>query len=191
MILKCTRGIAIVFLAVGMLSSCATLPVPETARTSTYRNSHDIQFEYPRSWQLEDMSKNYGSLSEAEQAGASYIQVFSYDPLQVRNPSEEVSATQVKIAILLSTNPDRLDYQKVLGRIGDGLVEKSVFEINGKQAVRLHYLIRSEERNEKLDILAIEYFDRDLYARFICYPWNSAYEKEFEALVRSFRYKGR
>jgi len=191
MSLKCTRGMAIVVLAAGMLASCATMPVSESGRTSLYRNAHDIQFEYPRSWQLEDMSKNYGSLAEAERSGASYVQVFSYDPTQVRNPAEEVPATQVKIAILLSSNPDKLDYQKVLGRIGDGLVEKSAFGINGKQALRLHYTIRSEERNEQLDILAIEYFNQGLYARFICYPWNSSHEKEFETLVRSFRYKGK
>ena len=191
MSLKCTRVTAIVLLAVGMLASCATVPVVESARTSMYRNVHDIQFEYPRSWKLEDMSKNYGSLAEAERAGASYIQIFSYDPLQASNPTDQVSATQVKIAILLSNNPDKLDYQAVLGRIGDGLVGKSPFGINGKQALRVRYFIRSEERNEKLDILAIEYFDQDLYARFICYPWNSSHVKEFEAVVRSFRYKGK
>jgi hypothetical protein len=191
MSLKFTRGMAVVSLAVGMFASCATLPVSETARTSTYTNVHEVQFEYPHSWQLEDMSKTYGSLAQAEQAGAAYIQVFSYNPMLVGNPTEEVSRTQVKIAILLSRNPDKLDFQKVLRRIGDGLVEKSVFSIHGKQAYRLHYQIHSEERNDTLDILAIEYFDRDLYARFICYPWNSSHEKEFEALVRSFRYKGK
>ena len=154
-----------------------------------YQNVHDVQFEYPQSWQLEDMSAKYRSLAEAEQDGSAYIQVFSYNPALVTNPTEEVPATQVKIAILLSRNPDRLDYRRVLGRIGDGLVEKSVFLINGKQAYRLHYRIHSEERNEKIDILAIEYIDQDVYARFICYPWNSLHEKEFEAVAKSFRYK--
>lgn len=191
MSLKIARGMPIVILAVVLLASCATVPISDSARTSTYRNVHDIQFDYPRAWQLEDMSKKYGSLAEAEMAGASYIQVFSYDPLQARNPSGEVPGTQVKIAILFSNNPDKLDYQKVLGRIGDGLVEKTAFGINGKQAYRLHYLIRSEETNGQMDILAIEYFDEGLYARFICYPWNSSHEKEFEALARSFRYKGK
>ena len=166
-------------------------PFPRAPRTGTYRNAHEIQFEYPGTWQLQDMSKSYGSLAEAERDGAAYIQVFSYNPLLVASPAEEVPQTQVKIAILLSRNPDRLDYRKVLDRIGDRLVEKSVFLINGKQAWRLHYRIHSEERSETLDVLAIEYIDRDLYARFICYPWNSSHVKEFEALVKSFRYKGR
>jgi hypothetical protein len=189
--MKPAQLIAVVSLAAGILASCATVPVSEGARTATYRNAHEIQFEYPGTWQLQDMSKSYGSLAEAERDGAAYVQVFSYDPLLVGNPAEEVSKTQVKIAILLSRNPDRLDYQKVLDRIGDRLVEKSVFLINGKQAWRLHYRIVSEERSEKLDVLAIEYIDNDLYARFICYPWNSSHVKEFEALAKSFRYKGR
>jgi hypothetical protein len=182
---------ASVVLAAGILASCATVPVSEGARTATYRNVHEVQFEYPGTWQLQDMSRTYGSLAEAERDGAAYIHVFSYNPLLVGNPAEEVSQTQVKVAILLSRNPDRLDYRKVLDRLGDRLVEKSVFLINGKQAWRLHYRIESEERNEKLDVLAIEYFDRDLYARFICYPWNSSHVKEFEALARSFRYRGK
>jgi hypothetical protein len=183
--------VAAVLPGAGILASCATVPVSDVARIATYRNVHDVQFEYPGTWRLQDMSKSYGSLAEAEREGAAYIQVFSYNPLLVGSPAEEVPQTQVKVAILLSRNPDRLDYRRVLDRVGDRLVEKSVFTINGKQAYRLHYRITSQERSEKLDVLAIEYIDGDLYVRFICYPWNSSHVKEFEALAQSFRYKGR
>ena len=71
------------------------------------------------------------------------------------------------------------------------ITEKSVFPINGREAYKIHYWITNEETSGRFDVLSIEYLDQDLYVRFICYPWNSAYEKEFEAMAKSFRYKGR
>ena len=79
----------------------------------------------------------------------------------------------------------------MLGRIGNGISVKAIFRINGRDAYKVHYWITSEETTERLNVLAIEYLDQDLYARFICYPWNSMYLKEFEALARSFRYNGK
>lgn len=181
----------ILFSAMTMFASCATLPGPEIARTSFYKNAHQIQFEYPSSWRLDDMSKSYGSLDEAEKEGASYIQVYSYDPVNVQNPADPVSRSQIKIAILFKRNLDNLDYSKVLARIEDRMLEKTVFRVNGKVAYKVIYWTTNEETSGRLDVLSIEYLDQDLYARFLCYPWNSAYVKEFEALARSFRYKGR
>lgn len=191
---SCLKGApakAILFSVMTMLASCATLPGPEIARTSIYRNVHDIQIEYPSSWRLEDMSKNYGSLRDAEKEGASYIQVYSYDPMNVRNPTDAVSQSQIKIAIIFKKNLDNLDYPKVLARIGNGISEKAIFRINGRDAYKVHYWITSEETAERLNVLSIEYLNQDLYARFICYPWNSMYLKEFEAIARSFRYNGK
>ena len=189
--MKIGRRIAAVVLAAGALAPVSTLPAARGVHTATYKNVHEVQFVYPSSWQVEDMSAAYPNLADAEQAGAAYIQVFSYNPELVTNPSESVPATQVKIAVLLSRNSDSLDYAQILGRLGDRLVEKSIVTINGKTAWRLHYRIHSEETNETLDMLAVEYVDRDIYARFICYPWNTVHAKEFDALVKSFRYRGR
>ncbi|MGO9309497.1 MAG: hypothetical protein ACLQDL_10805 [Spirochaetia bacterium] len=183
------RGI--LFSAMTMFASCATQPGPEVARTSTYRNAHHIQLEYPSSWQLDDMSKSYGSLDDAEKEGASYIQVYSYDPTNVQNPTDPVSQSQVKVAILFKRNLDNLDYSKVLGGMEDRIVEKTVFRVNGKIAYKVLSWITNEETHGRLEMLSIEYLDQDLYVRFLCYPWNSVYLKEFEALARSFRYKGR
>jgi hypothetical protein len=188
--MKNTPAKTILFFTVAMLASCATLPTPEVARTSVYRNRHDIQFEYPSTWILEDMSKKYGSFAEAEMEGASYIQVYSYDPIQAGNPTEAVSPSQIKIAIILSKRQDGLDYPKVLARIADGRSENVVFRINGKDAYELRYRVMNEETGGTLDILSIEYLDQGLYARFICYPSNSMHVRAFEALVKSFRYKG-
>jgi len=181
---------AILFSAMALLASCATLPPSEIARTSVYRNIHDIQFEYPRSWQLEDVSKNYASLGEAEAEGASYIQIYSYDPTKVLNPADAVSLSQIKIAIIFRKNVENLDYPKVLARIGNGIAEKTVVRIHGREAYKIHYWITSEETLTKLDVLSVEYLDGELYVRFICYPWNSIYMKDFERLVGTFRYKG-
>ena len=174
-----------------LFASCTTLPGPETSHVSFYTNIHHVQFEYPSSWQLEDMSKNYGSLDEAEKEGASYIQVYSYDPMNVQNPTDPVSPGNIKIAILFRRNLDNIDYSKVLARLGNRILERTVFRMNGKDAYELLYWITNEETGEKLKVLSIEYLDQDLYVRFLCYPWNSAYLKEFEALARSFRYNGK
>jgi hypothetical protein len=181
----------ILLFALTMLASCATLPPPEIARSSVYRNVHDIQFEYPNSWQVEDMSKNYSSLGEAAQEGAAYVQVYSYDPLKVSNPTEGVPRDKIKIAIMFRLNRKKLDYPKVLAELGISVLQKSDFRINGRDAYEVHYQVASEETRGRLDVLSIEYIDQDLYAKFICYPWNSAYVREFEELAKSFRYKGK
>ncbi len=173
-----------------VLASCASQPGPETVRTSSYRNIHRVQFEYPSSWQLQDMSKSYGSLEEAQKEGAAYIQVYSYDPTGVQDPAEAVSPGRIKIAILFERNLDKLDYSKVLARMENRIVEKTLFRVHGREAYRVIYWITSEETGGRLKVLSIEYLDQDLYVRFLCYPWNYAYQKEFEDLARSFRYKG-
>jgi hypothetical protein len=177
--------------SVTVLASCATMPAPETPHISPYKNIHDIRFQYPSSWMLEDMSKNYDSLVDAEEEGASYIQIYSYDPLTAQNPAEAISSTQIKIAIILKKRTKELDYQKLLAGIGNGVSEKSLFRINGSDAYEVLYEVTNEESTEKLRILSIEYLDQDLYVKFICYPWNSAHVREFEALARSFRYRGK
>ena len=188
--MKRTPARAILFSVAALVTSCATLPSPETARTSVYRNVHNIQFQYPSSWALEDVSKNYGTLIDAEEEGASYIQVYSYDPLTAQAPTEAVSPAQVKISLILSNKAENLDYRKLLARVGNGMSERSLFRINGKEAYELRYRVTNEESTEKLEILSIEYIVQDLYAKFICYPWNSVHVKEFEALAKSFRYRG-
>ena len=67
---------------------------------------------------------------------------------------------------------------------------KSPFRINGNEAYELRYHVTNEESTGTMEILSIEYIVQDLYAKFICYPWNSVYVKEFEALAKSFRYRG-
>jgi hypothetical protein len=182
---------AALLLALTMLASCATLPPQVIERPSIYRNAHDIQFEYPSSWRIEDMSKNYSSLGEAVEEGAAYVQVYSYDPLSVSNPTEGVPRDKIKIAIMFRPNRENLDYPKVLAGLGAGAVQKSIFRINGREAYEVRYQVQREETTGRLDVLSIEYLDQDLYARFICYPWNSVYVREFEDLAKSFRYKGK
>src|SRR5271157_5705295 len=192
MMLRSLRGAQVkgtLFLTMAMFASCATHPGPETARVSFYRNIHHVQFEYPSSWQLEDMSKNYGSLDEAEKEGSSYIQVYSYDPMNVPDPSDAVSPGRIKIAILFRRNLDNLDYSKVLAQMQNRILERTAFRVNGRDGYELLYWITNEETSEKMKVLSIEYLDQDLYVRFLCYPWNSAYLKEFEAIAKSFRYK--
>jgi hypothetical protein len=45
------------------------------------------------------MSVTYASLAEAEQAGTAYIQVFSYNPELVTNPTDAAPATQAGRAL--------------------------------------------------------------------------------------------
>jgi len=188
--MKGKAACAVLLSAAALIASCSTLPSPETPRSSVYRNVHNIQFQYPRSWLLEDMSKNYSSLLDAEEEGAAYIQIYSYDPLAARQPAEAVSPAQVKIAIILRKRAEGLDYPALLARVGTGMSGKSLFRINGKEAYELRYHVTNEESTGTMEILSIEYIVQDLYAKFICYPWNSVYVKEFEALAKSFRYRG-
>jgi hypothetical protein len=182
---------AVLLLALTMLASCATLPPQVIERPSIYTNLHGIRFEYPPSWRIEDMSKNYASLGEAAEEGAAYVQVYSYDPLNVSNPTEGVPRDKIKIAIMLRLNRENVDYPKVLAELGAGIVHASIFRINGRDAYEVRYQVEREDTTGRLDVLSIEYLDQDLYAKFICYPWNSMYVREFEDLAKSFRYKGK
>jgi hypothetical protein len=167
------------------------MPRPEITHISFYKNIHDIQFEYPSSWHLEDMSKGYARLDEAEREGASYIQVYSYDPMNVQNPADDVAQSKIKIAIMFKRNLDNGDYSKILSGLENRILEKTVFRINGRDAYKIINWITNEETGAKLNVLSIVYLDQDLTVKFVCYPWNSAYLKEFEALARSFRYRGK
>jgi hypothetical protein len=75
----------------------------------------------------------------------------------------------------------------VLGELGNDVIDKAVFMINKKPAYKVHYRIMNQEGGEKLDILSIISISKGYIIRFICYPWNSRYERQFEELAASFR----
>ena len=208
---RTTNGRLLAFLvlaaAVSLLWSCQTIPIqgtkgpPESAGALTkaapqaaltaYVNRHDIAIQFPSEWHLQDAMVTYGDLAAAAEEGASYLQLYSYDPRKAADPSAPVPAADVKIAIMLEPAHRGGDDSRLVAALGDRLVEKSSFPINGHPAVKVHYRIQSEESTGTLDVLAVIYLDQDLLVRFICYPWNSRLEREFETVVRSFRYKGK
>jgi hypothetical protein len=154
-------------------------------------NRHDIRIQFPADWHLQDATVTYGDLPSAAADGAAYLQLYSYDPRKAADPSAPVPVSDVKIAVIIEPRSQPGDYARLLADLEDRLIEKSSFTINGRPAVKVHYRIRSQESDGTLDILAVVYLDQDLLVRFICYPWNSGREGEFETVVRSFRYKGK
>jgi hypothetical protein len=78
----------------------------------------------------------------------------------------------------------------VLGELGTDVIDKAVILINKKPAYKVHYRIMNQESGGILDILSIFSINNGYITRFICYPWNSRYERQFEQLAESFRNTG-
>jgi hypothetical protein len=190
-----------------VLASCQTVPVkraggqpvpakgtgagettvPTLTPLATYSNRHGIAFSYPRAWHVEDATLNYDDLDAAGTEGGAYLQVYSYDRTAVADPATPVPASEAKIMISLMRNEGNLDYPALLGGLGDDIVARAQLGIDGRQAWKVHYRIVNQESGGKLDILCIFLIDQGSIVRFICYPWNSRYEPQFEQLAESFR----
>ena len=89
--------------------------------------------------------------------------------------------------ISLMRNEGNLDYPELLGGLGDDIIDRAMLKIDNRQAWKVHYRILNQENGGKLEILSIFLIDRGYIVRFICYPWNSRYEAQFEELAASFR----
>jgi hypothetical protein len=168
-------------------ASASAQAMPEIPAVKPYANRHGIVFRYPASWHVEDLTLNYDDLEAAAEEGGAYIQVYSYDRTTAIDPTAPVPASEVKIMIVMAKNTEKLDYPQVLGELGNDVVDRAVFMIDGKRAYKVHYRIQNQESGGKLDILSILLVDRDYIIRFICYPWNSRYEYQFEKLAASFQ----
>jgi hypothetical protein len=187
---------AVVFLVV----ACQSLPVnaggagggykaagvPETPTRTVYSNRHGISFTYPKGWHIEDPTLNYKNLDAAEAEGGAYIQVYSYDSTLAADPTSSVPVSEAKIMITVSRNKDKIDYPMLLGGLGNDVLAKTAFSIDGKTAYKMHYRILNQETGGKLDVLSILLIDGGYVVRFICYPWNSRHVSQFDELAQSF-----
>ena len=167
--------------------SASAQAIPEIPSVKPYTNRHGIAFRYPASWHVEDLTVNYDDLGAAAEEGGAYIQVYSYDRTTAIDPTAPVPVSEVKIMIVMAKNTEKLDSPQVLGELGNDVVDRAVFMIDGKRAYKVHYRILNQESGGKLDILSILFIDRDYIIRFICYPWNSRYELQFEKIAASFQ----
>ena len=178
---------AVVLCAVFYLAACQTVPLHKLPAAKVYTNNHGITFAYPETWHVEDATINYKDLDAAALEGGAYLQLYSYDRGMAENPGMRVPVSEIKIMISMSRNLDKLDFSQVLGGLGNDVVEKAVFMINKRPAYKVHYRIMSQESGEKLDILSIISINKNYIIKFICYPWNSRYVRQFEELAASFR----
>jgi hypothetical protein len=186
-----------------LLADCQTVrgPAASAAKTTaeslpslnpvaSYTNSHGISFRYPRSWYVEDATLGFADLGSAGAEGAAWLQVFSYDRETAADPSAPVPATEVKIMISLMRNEGSRGYPEFLEGLGDDIVTRTALRVDGQPAWKVHYRIVNQENGGKLDILAIFLIEKGWIARFICYPWNSRWEAQFEELAESFHLQG-
>jgi hypothetical protein len=93
--------------------------------------------------------------------------------------------------ISLMRNTGNLDYPELLGGLGDDIIDRTLLTIDSRKAWKVHYRILNQESGGKLDILSIFLIDQGYIVRFICYPWNSRYEAQFEELAGSFKNRGK
>jgi hypothetical protein len=161
--------------------------IPTLHPLETYANRHGIVFRYPRAWRVEDTTLNYDTLEAAGAEGGAYLQVYSYDHTVAADPTAPVPATEAKVMISLMRNEGNLDYPALLGGLGEDIIDRARLTIDGRQAWKVHYRILNQESGGKLEILSIFLIDQGYIVRFICYPWNSRYEAQFEELAVSFR----
>ena len=178
---------AVVLLAAFWIVACQTVPQHKLPAVKAYTNTHGITFTYPETWHIEDATLNYKDLDAAALEGGAYMQIYSYDRNMAENPGMRVPVSEIKIMIGMSRNLDKLDFSQVLGGLGNDVVEKAVFMINKRPAYKVHYRIMNQESGEKLDILSIISINNNFIIKFICYPWNSRYVRQFEELAASFR----
>ncbi|MGA2479053.1 MAG: hypothetical protein ABSG63_09935 [Spirochaetia bacterium] len=165
--------------------------VPSLHPLAAYSNRHGVVFRYPRAWQVEDATLNYDDLGAAGAEGGAYLQIYSYDRTTVADPTAPVPSTEAKIMISLMRNTGNLDYPELLGGLGDDIIDRTLLTIDGRKAWKVHYRILNQESGGKLDILSIFLIDQGYIVRFICYPWNSRYEAQFEELAGSFKNRGK
>jgi hypothetical protein len=161
--------------------------VPTLHPLAAYSNRHGITFRYPRAWHVEDATLNYDDLGSAGAEGGAYLQVYSYDRNAAADPSTPVPPSEAKIMISLMRNEGSLDYAGLLGSLGDDIIDRAGLKIDNRPAWKVHYRILNQENGGKLEILCIFLIDKGFIVRFICYPWNSRYEPQFEDLAESFR----
>jgi hypothetical protein len=183
--------IAVVLFAALFTAACQTVPLHVVPAVKMYTNKHGITFSYPKTWQIEDVTLKYKDLEAAAVEGGAYMQIYSYDRDMALNPAMPVPASEAKIMISMTRNRENLDYPQVLGQLGNEVIDRAVFMIDKKQAYKVHYRIVNQESGGKLDILSILLIDHGYVIRFICYPWNSRYEAQFEELAESFRSSGK
>jgi hypothetical protein len=181
---------AIVFLAAFLVIACQTVPLQRIPSVEVYTNNHGISFAYPKTWRVEDATLTYTDLDAAAAQGGAYMQIYSYDSGTTANPAMPVPAHEAKIMIIMTRNQENLGYPQVLGELGNDVIDRAAFTINKKPAYKVHYRIVNQESGGKLDILSILLIDNGYVIRFICYPWNSRYEAQFEELAESFRSSG-
>lgn len=181
---------AVVFFAAFFVVACHTVPMQKIPAVKAYTNKHGITLAYPKTWHIEDATLTYKDLDAAAIEGGAYMQIYSYDSDTAANPAMPVPASEAKIMINMTRNQENLDYSRVLGGLGNDVVDRAVFMINNKQAYKVHYRIMNQESGGKLDILSILLIDHGYIIKFICYPWNSRYEAQFEELAESFRNAG-
>jgi hypothetical protein len=161
--------------------------LPSLHPLAPYENRHGIAFRYPRAWHIEDATLNYQDLDAAAAEGGAYVQVYSYDRATVADPATPVPAREAKIMISMMRNEGKLDYPQLLAGLGDDIIDRAAFMIGGRQAWKVHYRILNQESGGRIEILSIFLIDQGFITRFICYPWNSRYEAQFEELAESFR----
>ena len=161
--------------------------LPTLHPSATYENRHGIAFRYPRSWHVEDATLNYQDLDAAGAEGGAYVQIYSYDRATAVDPSTPVPASEVKIMISMMRNEGNLDDTALLSGLGEDIIDRASLTIDGRKAWKVHYRILNQENGGKLEILSIFLIDRAFIVRFICYPWNSRYEAQFEEIAESFR----
>jgi uncharacterized protein YlaN (UPF0358 family) len=185
------KSVALVLFAAFFIGACQTVPLHKIPAVAAYTNKHGITLIYPKTWHIEDATLTYKDLDAAATEGGAYMQIYSYDRTMAANPAAPVPASEAKIMIIMSRNIENLDYPQVLGELGNEVIDRAVFMINKKQAYKVHYRIVNQESGGKLDILSILLIDHGYIIRFICYPWNSRYEAQFEELAESFRSSGK
>jgi hypothetical protein len=184
------KSVGLVLFAAFFISACQTLPLHTIPAVTAYTNKHGITLIYPKTWHIEDATLTYKDLDAAATEGGAYIQIYSYDRTMAVNPAAPVPSSEAKIMISMSRNIENLDYPKVLSELGNEVIDRAILMINKKQAYKVHYRIVNQESGGKLDILSILLIDHGYIIRFICYPWNSRYEAQFEELAESFRGSG-
>jgi hypothetical protein len=188
---KVWKSGAAVLLAAFFIAGCQTVPLHKIPAVQVYASPHGITLAYPKAWHMEDATLKYKDLDAAAAEGGAYMQIYSYDSDRAADPARPVPASEVKIMIMMTKNRENLDYSRVLGELGNEVIDRAVFMINKKQAYKVHYRIVNQESGGKLDILSILLIDQGYIIRFICYPWNSRYVAQFEELAESFRSPGK
>ena len=125
-------------------------------------------FHYPRGWRLDDCTNNG-------------CQIFSYDWRNLINPGAPVPSTEVKIELVFSTTSDTPSYEtepeEVLAAI-----DLRIGTMTGKRVWMID--------NAELGAPCLETFltERNRTVQIVCWPYNTRYAREYDEVVRSFRF---